>query len=86
MKRQFDAYAAGTIRGAKSMARNDGHTEEPLHIEWRGGAWHLLYQARNPVVTLARLRTARLRRWLAGIRRRFAISTQHQIVKELKQA
>jgi len=86
MKRQFDTYAARTICGAKSMARNDGHTEEPMHLEWRGGHWHLLYQARNPVVTLARLRTARLSRWLAGIRRRFAIGTQHSIVKELKRA
>lgn len=86
MKRQFDAYSARTICGAKSMARNDGHTEEPLHIEWRNGAWHLLYPARNRIVTLAHLRTNRLRRWLAGIRRRFTIGTQHRIVKELKQA
>ncbi|MFC0709919.1 hypothetical protein [Azorhizophilus paspali] len=81
MKRQYSDY---TIKKAKALALNDGHTEQPIHIEWRNGAWHLLYPARNPVVTLARLRTKRFRRWIAAIRRRFAISTQHKILKELR--
>lgn len=86
MKRQFDTYSDETIKKAKALALNDGHTEQPLHMEWRNGAWYLLYPARNPVVTLARLRTNRFRRWMDGIRRRFAIGTQHQILKELKKA
>lgn len=84
MERKFDKYTHHTICGAKADARNDGHTEEPLFAYWNGGSWHLLYKATNPVATLARLRTARLRRWLAGIRRRFAIGTQHRILKELR--
>ncbi|SFB19894.1 hypothetical protein [Azotobacter beijerinckii] len=86
MKRQFDKYAAGSLLGAKSLSRNDGHTEAPVYKYCCGGEWTVFYPATSPVATLYRLRTTRLRRWLAGFRRRFAIDTQHQIVKELKQA
>lgn len=83
-KRKFDKYAAGSMLGARNLARSYGHTGEPVYEYCVGGEWTVFYPAKNPVVTLARLRTARLRRWLAGIGRRFAISTQHQIVKELR--
>ncbi len=85
-ERKFDKYAASTFLGAKALARNEGHTEAPVYEHCCGGIWTLFYPASNPVATLTRLRTARFRRWVAGIRRRFAIDTQHQIVKELKQA
>ena len=86
MEQKFDKYAASSLIGAKALARNEGHTEAPVYEYCCGGEWTVFYPATNPVVTLARLRTNRLRRWLAGVGRRFAISTQHQIVKELKQA
>ncbi|GAB3484262.1 hypothetical protein [Azotobacter salinestris] len=86
MEGKFDKYAAGSLLGAKSLARNEGHTEAPVYEYCVGGEWTVFYPATNPVATLARLRTARLRRWLAGIGRRFAIGTQHRILKELKQA
>lgn len=76
-------YAARTMNGALSMARQDGHTGEPLRRSWLNGQWLLTYPASNRAATLATLRFARFRGWLESFHRRAVVDTQKKIMREL---
>lgn len=81
---KITTYTARTMQGALSMARQDGHITEPLQRFWIAGHWSLTFPAKNLGVTLLKLRTSRLKTWLAGFTKRAAIDTQRQILRELR--
>lgn len=81
-KLKFDKYTASRLPDAKQLARDEGHTEEPVYAYCGGGIWTVFYRATSPVAAHPRLRTARISRWSSGILLRFAIGTQHPTLQE----
>lgn len=78
-------YTGSTIRGCKSLAAQDGHTGEPVQLDYIGGQWNLRYPARNRLAVLFQQRCAMVRRALAGIANRVRCDQQAAILRGMRQ-
>jgi hypothetical protein len=71
--------------GARSLAIQDGHIDEPIQKRWVADTCHLTYRRKSRIAVLLKLRAAKVKAWAEGIGHRLACDQRGAMLRELRQ-